>query len=231
MKSSIPTAPISKEVIHSVAFKLKHGAGSAEEKKFLDETWNRLSGLPGVMDFKINRQVSEKNPYDFELDMKFENLAAYEAYDQHPAHWDRDADTGYVPELWMNEVDIFLEKDTQALAQQPVQPVGDSEIHHTVAFALKHAPGSKEEAAFLQISWDMLSALPGVKNFAICKQISEKSPYDFELTMDFDSRQAYDAYSSHPNHFDEVNNKGYVPEYWMNEVAEFLEKDTVFVRR
>ena len=37
---------------HSVVLKLKHKAGSLEEKEFLDEAW-KLKSIPGVMKFEI----------------------------------------------------------------------------------------------------------------------------------------------------------------------------------
>ena len=68
-------------------------------------------------------------------------------------------------------------------------------------------------------------------NFKINLQISPKNPYAFELEMDFKSQEEYDAYNEHPNHFDKKTNTGFVPERWLNEVVDFLEKDTVEIER
>ncbi len=62
-------------IIHTVAFKLKHTAGSEEEKVFLDKA-RALSAIDGVSSFGVYRQVSEKNPYDFNLAMEFTDQAA-----------------------------------------------------------------------------------------------------------------------------------------------------------
>lgn len=215
------------DIIHSVAFKLVHEKESEEEARFLQASWDMLSVIPGVMDYTINRQTSIKNPYDFELEMKFEDYGAYAAYNSHPNHFDQEKQTGFVPELWFNEVEDFLEKDTEVIMQAPESVLGSGSIHHTVAFTLVHTSGSPEEELFLQEAWDRLSVIPGVLNFTVSRQTSQKNPYDFELTMDFADQEDYDAYNVHPNHFDQENNTGFVPELWFNEVSEFLEKDTV----
>ena len=46
---------------HTVAFRLKHPPGSAEEKSFLD-AGKALADIPGVEAFEQLRRVSPKNP-------------------------------------------------------------------------------------------------------------------------------------------------------------------------
>ena len=94
-------------------------------------------------------------------------------------------------------------------------------ITHTVAFKLKWDKDSAEESTFIQKSIALLAALPNVQNFKAHRQFSPKNPYDFEFTMDFMGQEEYDGYSNHPVHVK------YVKEIWLNEVSEFLEKDTV----
>ena len=93
---------------HTVAFRLKHGAGSEEEKDFL-ATGAELSAIPGVEKFEITRQVSVKNPYSFGISMEFADQAAYDGYNDHPAH------VAFVRDRWMAEVEAFLEADFVAL--------------------------------------------------------------------------------------------------------------------
>ncbi len=49
-------------------------------------------------------------------------------------------------------------------------------IEHTVTFSLKHSPDSDAERAFLAAA-NELSAIPGVQDFAIRRQVSAKHPH------------------------------------------------------
>ncbi len=89
---------------HTVVFKLKHAAGSAEEKSFL-ETAKILATIPGVKKFEKLRQTSRKNDYDYGFSMEFADQAAYSAYDAHPDH------TAFVQDRWIPEVAAFMEID------------------------------------------------------------------------------------------------------------------------
>jgi len=91
-------------IIHTVAFKLKHPAGSEAERLFL-EKGSRLAAIEGVENFRCQRQVSPKNPYNFNFSMHFANQAAYDHYNQHPVHVD------FVQNVWLQEVADFLEAD------------------------------------------------------------------------------------------------------------------------
>jgi len=91
-------------IIHTVAFKLKHAAGSEAEGVFLDKA-RALSAIKGVNNFGVYRQVSAKNPYDFNLAMEFDDQTAYNFYNQHPDH------QNFVQTVWLPEVEDFLEAD------------------------------------------------------------------------------------------------------------------------
>lgn len=90
---------------HTVAFRLVHPAGSAEETEFLDTARRTLTGIPGVQDFTVSRQVSAKSPFAFQFSMVFDDEAAYAAYDAHPDH------RGFVADRWVPEVAEFAELD------------------------------------------------------------------------------------------------------------------------
>jgi quinol monooxygenase YgiN len=94
-------------------------------------------------------------------------------------------------------------------------------IQHTVVFRLVHAPGSPEEAEFLTTARRTLTAVPGVRDFAVSRQVSAKSPLTFHFSMVFDDEAAYAAYDAHPAH------RAFVAERWVPEVAEFQELDLV----
>ena len=91
-------------------------------------------------------------------------------------------------------------------------------IRHTVAFRLRHRPGSAEEAAFL-VDAERLGAIPGVEAFEILREVGEKNDFAFGISMEFADRAAYDGYNSHPDHV------RFVDQRWAPEVADFLEID------
>ncbi len=92
-------------------------------------------------------------------------------------------------------------------------------IQHTVVFRLIHAQGSKEETGFLDTARATLTAIPGVTDFAISRQVSAKSDLDWQFSMVFADQAAYDAYNAHPDHV------GFVEGRWLPEVADFQEFD------
>ncbi|MGA3218069.1 MAG: Dabb family protein [Acidimicrobiales bacterium] len=93
---------------HTVAFRLRHPAGSAEEAAFLADAM-RLRDVPGVQHFERLKQVSDKNEFEFGLSMEFTDRAAYDVYNNHPVH------TAFVAERWVPEVEAFQETDYQPL--------------------------------------------------------------------------------------------------------------------
>lgn len=92
-------------------------------------------------------------------------------------------------------------------------------IRHTVAFTLRHDPGSPAEAAFLEDGRRILTTIPGVQDFAVSRQVSPKSGYRFQFAMSFADTSAYEAYNTHPSHV------GFVEQRWVPEVDEFEELD------
>lgn len=93
-------------------------------------------------------------------------------------------------------------------------------ILHTVVFALKHAPGSAAESAFLDAA-KALAAIPTVKKFESFRQTSPKNDYAFGFAFEFADQAGYDAYNSHPVHV------AFVRDRWVPEVARFMEIDYV----
>jgi hypothetical protein len=93
-----------------------------------------------------------------------------------------------------------------------------SKIRHTVVFKLNHDKGSAQEKTFFA-ALDQLTAIPGVENFKVRKEISSKNAFDYILTMDFSSQQAYDQYNQNPDHV------AFVQNVWLKEVKEFMEID------
>jgi hypothetical protein len=94
-------------IVHSVIFNLKHPKGSEAETRFLEDGRSILASIPVVRDFKVYRQVSPKNDYDFGFTMEFTHSADYETYNAHPLH------EKFVNERWVVEVERFLEIDYQ----------------------------------------------------------------------------------------------------------------------
>ncbi len=93
-------------------------------------------------------------------------------------------------------------------------------VRHSVAYRLKHEPGSAEEADFLRANQELVS-IPGVEAFELMREVSPKNGYVHALTMEFATREAYEAYNEHPEH------AGFVANRWDSEVADFLEIDTI----
>lgn len=92
-------------------------------------------------------------------------------------------------------------------------------IQHTVCFTLVHPEGSDAERKFLTHGREVLSAVPGVEDFAVSRQVSPKSDLRFQFAMRFADEQAYRAYDSHPDHV------AFVAQRWVPEVARFQELD------
>lgn len=93
-------------------------------------------------------------------------------------------------------------------------------IRHTVAFNLKHAPGSQEERKFLDDAL-VLTEIPGVGKFERLRQVSPKNNFSFGFSMEFDDQAAYDIYNAHPLHV------AFVRDRWLVEVSDFMETDYV----
>ena len=95
----------------------------------------------------------------------------------------------------------------------------DLRIRHMVIFCLKYEPAANETGKFLLDGKTILSAIPGVENFEVMRQISATNDYDYGFSMEFSSQAAYDTYSQHPLHVD------FVEQRWKKEVTRFLEID------
>ena len=93
---------------HTVAFRLTHPSGSAEEADFL-AAGLALADIAGVERFEQLRQTSAKNDFAFGFSMEFVDQAAYDAYNEHPVH------TAFVADRWLVEVEDFLEIDYEPL--------------------------------------------------------------------------------------------------------------------
>ncbi len=93
-------------------------------------------------------------------------------------------------------------------------------IRHTVAFRLKHAPGSAAERDFLQAACELVK-IEGVQKFECLRQTSPKNSFSFGLSMEFADEEAHAFYSNHPEH------TAFVQQRWIPEVEEFMELDYV----
>ncbi|NTF87080.1 Dabb family protein [Agrobacterium rhizogenes] len=91
-------------------------------------------------------------------------------------------------------------------------------IRHTVAFRLKHEPGSANETSFLKDAL-VLEEIPSVRNFEQLRQTSPKNDFTFGFSMEFENQAGYDAYNVHPDHV------AFVRDRWIPEVESFLEID------
>jgi hypothetical protein len=93
---------------HTVAFRLRHPAGSEAERDFLTAAL-ALADIPAVQEFRQLRQVSPKSDFTFSFSMRFVDRAAYQAYNDHATH------VAFVRDRWQSEVADFAELDFVAL--------------------------------------------------------------------------------------------------------------------
>jgi hypothetical protein len=110
---------------------------------------------------------------------------------------------------------LFFTINSSAMTQTDT-----TRIRHTVVFKLKHPKGSAEEQDFFKALMK-LSAIQGVEKFECMKQISRKNSFDYGLSMEFASQQAYDYYSNNPDHV------AFVQNIWLSEVENFMELDFI----
>jgi hypothetical protein len=92
---------------HTVVFRLIHPAGSPGEADFLASARSTLTEIPGVEDFTVSRQVSQKSELAWQFSMRFADQATYDAYNSHAAHVE------FVATRWQTEVAAFQEYDFQ----------------------------------------------------------------------------------------------------------------------
>lgn len=97
------------EILHTVAFSLKHEAESEETNKFLADGKQTLTAIPVVNNFQVFRQTSPKCKFNFGFSMVFNNRADFETYNNHPEH------VAFVSNRWEVEVSGFQETDYEAL--------------------------------------------------------------------------------------------------------------------
>ncbi|HET9128907.1 MAG TPA: Dabb family protein [Propionibacteriaceae bacterium] len=94
-------------------------------------------------------------------------------------------------------------------------------IQHTVVFRLAHEPGSDAEARFLDDASTTLAAIPGVRDFAVNRQVGTKNDLAWQFSMVFADQDAYESYNHHPAHV------AFVRDRWQSEVAAFEEYDFI----
>ena len=96
-------------------------------------------------------------------------------------------------------------------------------IQHTVVFRLVHEAGSPAEAEFLTTARETLTAIPGVTEFTVNRQVNPKSDPEWQFSMVFADQAAYDAYNIHPAHV------AFTTTRWQSDVDAFQEYDFVTV--
>ena len=97
------------EILHTVAFSLKHGKETDATHAFLSDGKKILTSIPVVRNFQVFRQTSPKCTFDFGFSMVFTNRTDFETYNNHPDH------VSFVKERWETEVSGFQETDYESL--------------------------------------------------------------------------------------------------------------------
>lgn len=89
---------------HSVIFSLKKGMSETEKELFFLEV-KKLIAIEGIKKFKIRKQTSLKNQFEYGISMEFESNTEYQFYNTHPIH------VAFVKDIWLQQVEDFLEID------------------------------------------------------------------------------------------------------------------------
>ena len=97
--------------------------------------------------------------------------------------------------------------------------LGEEVIIHTVMFSLAASPDSEETRNFLRDGKEILTAIPGVENFEVRRQVSAKNSFQYGFSMHFADMKAFQEYLDHPLHV------SFVRERWEKEVSGFMEAD------
>ena len=91
-------------------------------------------------------------------------------------------------------------------------------IRHSVILTLKSSLSPEDKMQYFA-AVDELKQIPGVQKFEVLKQTSNKNPFQYGISMEFESPKAYDLYTNHSLHV------AFVEKYWAACVEDFLEID------
>lgn len=91
-------------------------------------------------------------------------------------------------------------------------------IRHSVILTLKSSLSSVDKLQYFE-AVNELKQIPGVQKFEVLKQTSSKNPFQYGISMEFESQDAYDLYANHSLH------SAFVEKYWAVCVEDFLEID------
>lgn len=91
-------------------------------------------------------------------------------------------------------------------------------IRHSVILTLKSSLSPVDKLQYFE-AVNELKQIPGVQKFEVLKQTSSKNPFQYGISMEFESQQAYELYAGHSLH------TAFVKKYWAVCVEDFLEID------
>ena len=92
---------VAQRITHTVFFKLH----TTNATPFLEKSLAQLKQIPYPENFRILKQISSKNQFEYGFSMEFSNQEAYDLYSAHPIH------NEYVAKIWLLEVAEFMEID------------------------------------------------------------------------------------------------------------------------
>ena len=95
-------------------------------------------------------------------------------------------------------------------------------IRHSVILTLKSSLSPVDKLQYFE-AVNELKQIQGVQKFEVLKQTSAKNPFEYGISMEFETQQAYDLYAGHSLH------TAFVEKYWAACVADFLEIDYQFL--
>jgi hypothetical protein len=95
-------------------------------------------------------------------------------------------------------------------------------IRHSVILTLKSSLSPVDKLQYFE-AVNELKQIPGFQKFEVLKQTSAKNPFEYGISMEFETQQAYDLYAGHSLH------TAFVEKYWAACVVDFLEIDYQFL--
>ena len=90
---------------HMVLFNLKSELSKEQVNVFFNQSLSILTKIDGVNNFISFDQISKKNDFKYGFSMEFDSQDSYDYYSNHQMH------TDYVKNIWLTNVDTFLEID------------------------------------------------------------------------------------------------------------------------
>ena len=187
-------------VHHIVFFKFKEEACTDQAtSKIHSEIPATLLVIPGVTNAYFGRTFNETRAHDFThaLTVKFDDRESFENWASHPLHikW---GSTNVTPNLDGTPAECIRKLDIDVEGPLP------KTAQHLVFFELDESFTEAHAGAVVEDLETTLALIPGVVDVAFVKAFIKGAdpdmPFNYALTVKFESRAALEGYGNHPLH-------------------------------